>query len=195
MAQKALGSCDLVGTHVVWLAKSLGIMRFGWNSYMVWLKKTRRKKEEENETLRAMFIRDRERNNTYVRKPFRIILWFFSSVCHFGIYSDIRISEGCFGVLEICVTSDFRRGLFRSFGDMCHFGFSERVVSEFWRYVSLRNFGYSYFRGLFRSFGDMCHFGISDIRISEGCFGVLKIKLNPFLTVRKAHTFPEHRAA
>ena len=129
MAQKALGSCDLVGTHVVWLAKSLGIMRFGWNSYMVWLKKTRRKKEE-NETLRAMFIRDRERNNTYVRKPFRIILWFFSSVCHFGIYSDIRISEGCFGVLEICVTSDFRRGLFRSFGDMCHFGISDIRISE-----------------------------------------------------------------
>ena len=41
----------------------------------------------------------------------------------------------------------------------------------------------------------MCHFGISHIRISECCFGVLKIKLNPFLTVRKAHTFPEHRAA
>ena len=70
---------------------------------------------------------------------------------------------------------------------MCHFGFSERVVSEFWRYVSLRIFGEGCFgvleicvtsdfrRGLFRSFGDMCHFGISDIRISEGCFGVLEI--------------------
>ena len=169
MAQKALGSCDWVGTHVVWLAKSLGIMRFGWNSYMVWLKKTRRTKEEENETLRAMFIRDRERNNTYVRKPFRIILCFFLRcvtsefirtfgfrrvvsefwryvslvVSEFWIYVSLRIfGEGCFGVLEICVTSEFRIFVF------------QRVVSEFWRYVSLRNFAYSYFRVLFRSFED-----------------------------------------
>ena len=31
--------------------------------------------------------------------------------------------EGCFGVLEICVTSEFRIFVF------------QRVVSEFWRYV------------------------------------------------------------
>ena len=59
---KALGSCDLAGTHVVWLkkpwdhaiwlelmyygSKSFGVMRFGWNSYISWLQKLAEKKKK-----------------------------------------------------------------------------------------------------------------------------------------------------
>ena len=148
MAQKALGSCDWVGTHVVWLAKSLGIMRFGWNSYMVWLKKTPKKRRRKRNPTSDVYKRQREKQHL-CQKTIQNYPVFFSSVCHFRIYSDIRISAGCFGVLEICVT--------------CCFGVLDICVTSDFR------------RGLFRSFGDMCHFGISDIRISEGCFGVLEI--------------------
>ena len=106
MAQKALGSCDLAGTHVLWLKKLWG--------HAIWLEliyimapKTRRKKEEENEALRAnFFIRDRERSNNSVRKHSE-----FSCVC----FLRCAASEfGTFGFQRL--VSDFR-GLFRSFGD------------------------------------------------------------------------------
>ena len=132
---KALGSCDLAGTHVVWLkkpwdhaiwlelmyygSKSFGVMRFGWNSYISWLQKLAEKKEE-NEALRAnFFIRDRERSNNYVRKHSE-----FSCVCFLRCAaSEFRT----FGFQRL--VSDFR-GLFR-ISEGC-FGF-QRVVSEFWR--------------------------------------------------------------
>ena len=137
MAQKALGSCDLVGTHVVWLAKSLGIMRFGWNSYMVWLKKHAEKRRRKRNPTSDVYKRQREKQHLCQKTIQNYPVVFF-----FGVSLRNLFGHSDFG------------GLFRSFGDMCHFGFSERVVSEFWRYVSLRNFGYSYFRGLFRSFED-----------------------------------------
>ena len=97
MAQKALGSCDLAGTHIYHGSKNSP--------------KKRRRRERGPKS--EFFIRDRERSNNYVRKHSE-----FSCVCFlrcaasefrtFGfqrLVSDFRglfrISEGCFGVLEI----------------------------------------------------------------------------------------------
>ena len=121
MSQKALGSCDLAGTHVLWLKKLWG--------HAIWLEliyiyhgsknspKKRRRRERGPKS--EFFIRDRERSNNYIRKHSE-----FSCVCFLRFAaSECRT----FGFQRL--VSDFR-GLFR-ISEGC-FGF-QRVVSEFWR--------------------------------------------------------------
>ena len=91
MAQKALGSCDLAGTHIYHGSKN-----------------SPKKRRERGPKSEFFYKRQREKQQL-CQKTLRILLCLFSSVCRFGI-SDIRISEACFGFQR--VVSDFR-GLFR----------------------------------------------------------------------------------